>query len=48
MLALHATRPLARARLLRALDELAIDGLATNIPLLRAAVAEDRFARAMV
>ncbi len=48
VLALHATRPLARARLLRALDELAIDGLATNIPLLRAAVAEDRFARAMV
>lgn len=44
----HATRDQARARMLRALDEFAVTGIRTNVSLLRAALAEDRFAEASV
>lgn len=48
VLAHHETRDQVRARMLRALDELQILGLSTNIPAQRAALLEDRFARAEV
>lgn len=48
VLAHHETRALARGRLLRALDELEIQGLSTNVSRQRAALREDLFAGATV